>query len=270
MADSIVAPAVMTKLRDAAKVERSKGYLSVCMNEGIAKSALEKVPDELSVAFTVASRISPTLAKKHRGNPRQIKRFMNTLMLRKRAADRRYMPLDIAVLAKLMIVGPEQGAVDDDDLARQPNEIAVRNPRRDPNPDHDKPKRSALNEGQDEEERASDDRHDEREQPHLRRAVADDDRSLHFFRCLWPYKGESNLAAAVVRWRLLDTVQRQRHPDKRSIRGRYASLAESIANTSGVLRVRRARRERRPIREWGDRAATPPRSPGPGGRPRQR
>jgi len=104
MADAIVEPEVISKLRDAAKVERSKGYLSVCMNEGIAKAALKKVPDELSVAFTVASRISPTLARKHRGNPRQIKRFMNTLMLRKRAADRRYMPLDIAVLAKLMIL----------------------------------------------------------------------------------------------------------------------------------------------------------------------
>ena len=104
MADAYVAPDVMSKLRDAAKVQRSKGYLSVCMNEGIAREALDTVPDALLTAFTVASRISPTLARKHAGNPRQIKRFMNTLMLRQRAAERRHMDLDIAILAKLMVL----------------------------------------------------------------------------------------------------------------------------------------------------------------------
>lgn len=105
MAGAQVDDAVMSRLRDAAKVERAKGYLSVCMNEGIAKAALDGVLGEgLVVAFTVASRISPTLARKHRGNPRQIKRFMNTLMLRQRAAERRHMDLDIAVLAKLMVL----------------------------------------------------------------------------------------------------------------------------------------------------------------------
>lgn len=104
MADAYVTPEVMSKLRDAAKVQRSKGYLSVCMNEGIARDALNTVPDTLLTAFTVASRISPTLARKHAGNPRQIKRFMNTLMLRQRAAERRKMSLDIAILAKLMVL----------------------------------------------------------------------------------------------------------------------------------------------------------------------
>jgi hypothetical protein len=104
MADAFVSPEVMSTLRDAAKVERSKGYLAVCMNEGIAKAALGDIPEGLSEAFVVASRISPTLARKHNGNPRQIKRFMNTLMLRKRAAERRYMALDIAILAKLMVL----------------------------------------------------------------------------------------------------------------------------------------------------------------------
>lgn len=104
MADAYASGESMSKLREAAKVERAKGYLSVCMNEGIAKAALGTIDDTLSIAFTVASRISPTLARKHRGNPRQIKRFMNTLMLRQRAAHRRHMDLDIAILAKLMIL----------------------------------------------------------------------------------------------------------------------------------------------------------------------
>jgi hypothetical protein len=105
MADAYVTPEVMSRLRDAAKVERGKGYLSVCMNEGIARAALDgNLGEDLVRAFAVASRISPTLARKHNGNPRQIKRFMNTLMLRQRAAQRRAMNLDISVLAKLMIL----------------------------------------------------------------------------------------------------------------------------------------------------------------------
>jgi len=105
MADAYVAPDVMSRLRDAAKVQRSKGYLSVCMNEGVARAALDgDLGENLVTAFAIASRISRPLARKHNGNPRQIKRFMNTLMLRQRAAERRHMNLDIAILAKLMIL----------------------------------------------------------------------------------------------------------------------------------------------------------------------
>ncbi|MHB8391240.1 MAG: P-loop NTPase fold protein, partial [Acidobacteriaceae bacterium] len=54
----------------------------------------------------IAKRISKTLAAGSRGNPRQIKRFLNTLMLRMRLADAYAMSMSVneSVLAKLMLL----------------------------------------------------------------------------------------------------------------------------------------------------------------------
>src|SRR5262249_54584584 len=53
----------------------------------------------------LSDQISPILAAGARGNPRQIKRFLNTLLLRQRMADARGFGNDIKlpVLAKLML-----------------------------------------------------------------------------------------------------------------------------------------------------------------------
>lgn len=70
----------------------------------IAK-ALGSVPDEVERALELAGRIAPILADGARGNPRQIKRFINTMMLRLAIAEERGFrdELNISVLAKIML-----------------------------------------------------------------------------------------------------------------------------------------------------------------------
>lgn len=105
MAQANSTPEEFEKLVAAAKAERAKASLSVAMNHGIAQAALGgTISDDLGRAFAIAGRIAPALAPKQRGNPRQIKRFLNLFQLRQRAAARRTVELDPAVLAKLMVL----------------------------------------------------------------------------------------------------------------------------------------------------------------------
>lgn len=92
-------------LRHAATELRRKNQLAVAMNEGIAREALGgELPEAMAAALETAERIGPPLARGLRGNPRQLKRFLNRLRLRQRAADRRELGLDPARLAKLMVL----------------------------------------------------------------------------------------------------------------------------------------------------------------------
>jgi hypothetical protein len=104
MAQANTSPEQFNQLARAAKAERAKASLSVAMNHGIAEAALDTMPDGLADALAIAGRISPVLAPKQRGNPRQIKRFLNLFELRRGAASRREVDLDPAVLAKLMVL----------------------------------------------------------------------------------------------------------------------------------------------------------------------
>jgi hypothetical protein len=92
------------KIREAATRRRLDGQFAVAMNYGIAKDALGSVSPELESDFGIASRIAPTLSRGLRGNPRQLKRFLNTMLLRLATAKRRSIELDPAVLAKLMVL----------------------------------------------------------------------------------------------------------------------------------------------------------------------
>ena len=58
----------------------------------------------LEADFAIAARIAPTLSRGLRGNPRQLKRFLNTLLLRLETAKRRGATLDPAILARLMVL----------------------------------------------------------------------------------------------------------------------------------------------------------------------
>ena len=102
---SNLADAEIDALREAARKQRESAYLAVAMNEGIATEALGgTLPGDLAKALAIARQISPPLSRRLRGNPRQIKRFLNTIMLRHRAAQRRGVPLDVAVLAKMGVL----------------------------------------------------------------------------------------------------------------------------------------------------------------------
>ena len=70
----------------------------------IAES-LGSVPEAVERALELSGRIAPILADGARGNPRQIKRFINTMMLRLAIAEERGFrdELNISVLAKIML-----------------------------------------------------------------------------------------------------------------------------------------------------------------------
>lgn len=76
----------------------------------------ESESSDLSLAFARADRISPVLANSRiiHGNPRIVKRLLNVVKMRSQIAQRRNMPLDEAVITKLVIfercVGPEATA----------------------------------------------------------------------------------------------------------------------------------------------------------------
>jgi KAP family P-loop domain len=97
------ANALRLVLDEAAK-RRHAGAIAVCMNHGIAAGVLGTVSAELQSDFTIVSRIAPALSRGLRGNPRQLKRFLNTLMLRVETARRRSVGLLPDVMAKLMVL----------------------------------------------------------------------------------------------------------------------------------------------------------------------
>jgi hypothetical protein len=88
----------------AAQAQRAKAGFDVAMNHGIAAAVLPSISHALAGAFAIASSIAPVLAPKQRGNPRQIKRFLNLFQLRQRAATRRGVSLEPDVLAKMMVL----------------------------------------------------------------------------------------------------------------------------------------------------------------------
>lgn len=93
-----------SKLLVTAGDARREDALAVACNYGIAADSLGSVPAPLQQHFDLVARIAPILAAGLNGNPRQLKRFMNALMLRQRAASARGVDLDAAILAKLMIL----------------------------------------------------------------------------------------------------------------------------------------------------------------------
>jgi hypothetical protein len=97
-------PEAFGRILAAAQTKRRAEQLTVAMNYGIAKEVLGSVPAELEASFALANQITPVLARGLRGNPRQLKRFLNILTVRRRAAAARSIELDAAVLAKLMIL----------------------------------------------------------------------------------------------------------------------------------------------------------------------
>lgn len=94
----------LRNIRVEAHQRRENDQLSVAMNHGIAKDVLAKVPPNLAADFELANRIAPVLSGGLRGNPRQVKRFLNTFILRQRTAAKRKADLDAAILAKLMVL----------------------------------------------------------------------------------------------------------------------------------------------------------------------
>lgn len=90
-------------LKKANENRRDNG-LAVAFNLGIAGELFKDVPQLLADDLKWAADIAPVLGVSLRGNPRQLKRFLNNLLLKQRSATRRGMQLQLPVLAKLMVL----------------------------------------------------------------------------------------------------------------------------------------------------------------------
>jgi predicted KAP-like P-loop ATPase len=78
---------------------------SVNFNLNIAQELLkDELPSQLKEQLSLAQRIAPLLSASLKGNPRQCKRFLNTLLMRLEMAQFRNVPLQQRVLAKLMLL----------------------------------------------------------------------------------------------------------------------------------------------------------------------
>lgn len=70
------------------------------------KMAVEKLPDAVENAITLSNQLAPLLTEQTKGNPRQVKRFLNAMFLRQTIADARGLgsAIKTPVLAKIMLV----------------------------------------------------------------------------------------------------------------------------------------------------------------------
>lgn len=98
----------LASIRTKASELRASGVLSaVCMNVGIARECLPGgLPPNAERDFELIGRISRLLAAGLKGNPRQVKRFLNALEMRRARVVRRGLQvvIDDAVLAKLCVL----------------------------------------------------------------------------------------------------------------------------------------------------------------------
>ena len=80
-------------------------WLDTGFDRGTIEKTLGSLPPQVETALQLATEITPVLTDGARGNPRQIKRFVNTLDLRLTIAEERGFRNDLRmpVLAKLML-----------------------------------------------------------------------------------------------------------------------------------------------------------------------
>lgn len=93
------------RLIAVAREKLKRPWTSGGLDAATVKTALGKQAEKANNALALSDQIGPILASGTKGNPRQIKRFLNTLLLRERTANARGFGDDIKlpVLAKLML-----------------------------------------------------------------------------------------------------------------------------------------------------------------------
>lgn len=92
------------RLRHVTAENRHANPFAVAMNETIATETIGELDAELVEGLSIAEQVGSPLARGLRGNPRQLKRFLNRLRLRRAAAAKRKLTLDARALAKLMVL----------------------------------------------------------------------------------------------------------------------------------------------------------------------
>ena len=97
---------LFSQIVDLAREELRRPWKGPGLERKAIGEALGSVPAAVERALELSGRIAPILTDGARGNPRQIKRFINTMMLRLAIAEERGFrdELNISVLAKIMLV----------------------------------------------------------------------------------------------------------------------------------------------------------------------
>ena len=92
-------------LLEKAKEASRKPWLGKALLQADVQEVDKNRCDELDAAFVLAQQIAPVLAEGTKGNPRQIKRFLNALLMRRSIASARGFAdlIRQSVLAKLML-----------------------------------------------------------------------------------------------------------------------------------------------------------------------
>ncbi|HCD1365466.1 TPA: NTPase KAP [Klebsiella variicola subsp. variicola] len=94
------------RLLDKAREEMKRPWTSRGLDWDVVNAVMEgNIPPDVEQALQISAHVTPLLSKGTRGNPRQIKRFLNSMMLRQAIADERGFGEDIKrpVLAKVML-----------------------------------------------------------------------------------------------------------------------------------------------------------------------
>lgn len=92
-------------LISVARLRLKRPWTSGALDAATVRDALGDKASQANNALTLSDQIGPILASGTKGNPRQIKRFLNTLVLRQQTAEARGFGDDVKlpVLAKLML-----------------------------------------------------------------------------------------------------------------------------------------------------------------------
>lgn len=93
------------RLIEVARLRLKRPWTSGALDAAAVRTALGDKASRANNALALSDQIGPILASGTKGNPRQIKRFLNTLVLRQKTADARGFGDDVKlpILAKLML-----------------------------------------------------------------------------------------------------------------------------------------------------------------------
>ncbi|HEX7362455.1 MAG TPA: P-loop NTPase fold protein [Bryobacteraceae bacterium] len=97
-------PEQKESIRAAAKEAGIESLTTASFNVSVAREVLNPCPSDLEADLNMVERIAPLLGTIMNGNPRQCKRFLNTLLLRLEMAQFRKIKLQQRILAKLMLL----------------------------------------------------------------------------------------------------------------------------------------------------------------------
>ncbi|WP_048710256.1 KAP family P-loop NTPase fold protein, partial [Microvirga massiliensis] len=103
--NSDLAPEVKKAVRSAVNSRLAESWKGVAVNVEFVTNLIENCPVALKAEFALADRLAKQMATSRRiaGNPRLIKRFLNTLSIRRKLATLQNIPVDEAVLAKILL-----------------------------------------------------------------------------------------------------------------------------------------------------------------------